>query len=88
VRGNPKDSELYEGTIEGITKEYGKAPESSVADRGGYASGANIEWAKERGIMNIVFNKTVGSMSNVCTIKRKENLLKKWRAGIEAVYRT
>jgi IS5 family transposase len=24
-------------------------------------------------------------MRNVCTIKRKENLLKKWRAGMEAV---
>jgi IS5 family transposase len=84
VRGNPKDSELFKGTIEGVKEEYGKIPESSVAD-GGYASGANIERAKEEGIANIVFNKTVGSMSNVCTSKRKENLLKKWRAGIEAV---
>jgi IS5 family transposase len=84
VRGNPKDSELYEGTIEEVKKEYGKTPESSVAD-GGYASGANIEYAKEKGIVNIVFNKVVGSMRNVCTGKRKENLLKKWRAGIEAV---
>jgi IS5 family transposase len=84
VRGNPKDSELFKDTIEEIKKGYGKTPESSVADSG-YASGANIECAKEEGIVNIVFNKTVGSMKNVCTSKRKENLLKKWRAGIEAV---
>jgi IS5 family transposase len=84
VEGNPKDSELYEGTIEEIKKEYGKVPESSVAD-GGYASGANIEYGKKEGIVNIVFNKVVGSMSNVCTSTRKEKLLKKWRAGIEAV---
>jgi IS5 family transposase len=32
-----------------------------------------------------LFNKTVGSKSNVCTSKRKEDLLKKWRAGMEAV---
>jgi IS5 family transposase len=32
-----------------------------------------------------VFNKTVGDMRNVRTSKRKEKLLKKWRAGIEAV---
>jgi IS5 family transposase len=35
--------------------------------------------------VNIVFNKAAGSMRNVCTGKRKENLLKKWCAGIEAV---
>jgi IS5 family transposase len=84
VRGNPKDSELYKGTIEEVKEEYGKTPESSVAD-GGYASGANLEYAEKEGIVNIVFNKIVGSMRNICTSKRKENLLKKWRAGIEAV---
>jgi IS5 family transposase len=57
---------------------------SSAAD-GGYASGANIEYAKEKGMANIVFNKIVGSIENVCTSKRMENKLKKWRAGIEAV---
>jgi IS5 family transposase len=72
------------GTIEGVKKEYGKTPESSAAD-GGYASGANIKQGQEAGIINIVFNKVVGSMQNVCTSKRKEIMLKKWRAGIEAV---
>jgi len=56
VKGNPKDSELYEGAIEKLKKEYGKAPKSSTAD-GGYASKKNIEYAKKEGIINIVFNK-------------------------------
>jgi IS5 family transposase len=60
-KGNPKDSELYEGTIEEIKEAYGKRPESGVAD-GGYASGANIEYAKGEGIINIVFNKIVGNI--------------------------
>jgi IS5 family transposase len=84
VEGNPKDSELFEGTIEGVKKEYGKTPESSVAD-GGYASGANMKHGQEVGIINIVFNKVAGSMRNVCMSKRKETWLKKWRAGMEAV---
>jgi IS5 family transposase len=84
VKGNPKDSELYGGTIEGIKKVYGKAPEPSVAD-GGYASVANMEYAPGEGIVNIVFNKIIGSVKNICSDKRKENLLKKRRAGMEAV---
>jgi IS5 family transposase len=84
VKGNPKDSELFENTIDEVKSEYGKTPESSAAD-GGYASGANMKYAREAGIVNIVFNKIVGSMRNVCGSKRKETLLKKWRAGIEAV---
>jgi IS5 family transposase len=84
VAGNPKDSELYKGTIEGVKKGYGKTPESSAAD-GGYASGANIKQGQEAGITNIVFNKVAGNMQNVCTSKRKETMLKKWRAGMEAV---
>jgi IS5 family transposase len=82
--GNPKDSELFEKTIDEIKREYDKTPVSSTAD-GGYASGANIEYAKKEGMANIVFNKIVGSIENVCTSKRMENKLKKWRAGIEAV---
>jgi IS5 family transposase len=32
-----------------------------------------------------VFKKIVGSMRNECSSKRKETMLKKWRAGIEGV---
>jgi IS5 family transposase len=84
VEGNPNDSELFEETIKEVKREYGMTPESSAAD-GGYASNANMECAKREGIVNIVFNKITGSMENVCSNKRKENKLKKWRAGIEVV---
>jgi IS5 family transposase len=34
VKGNPKDGELFKGTIEEVRSEYGKATESSVAEGG------------------------------------------------------
>jgi IS5 family transposase len=82
--GNPKDSGLYQGTIEKLKKDYGKTPLSSAAD-GGFASGANIKHAKKEGIVNIIFNKIWGSMENVAKNKRVENKLKRWRSGIEAI---
>jgi IS5 family transposase len=84
VEGNPKDSELYQGTIEKLKKDYGKIPESSTAD-GGFASTANIEFSKKTGIINIVFNKIRGSIQNVAKNKWVENKLKRWRSGMEAV---
>jgi IS5 family transposase len=82
--GNPKDSELFEGTLEKLIKDYGITPKSSVTD-GGYASLKNQEYAKGKKITNIVFNKIVGSLKNICENERVEMKLKKWRSGIEAV---
>ena len=84
VEGNPKDSELYQPTIEKYKEYYGKAPNSSVAD-GGYASLDNLQFSKEAGIANTVFNKIRGSMQNIAKNKWVETKLKKWRSGIEAV---
>ena len=84
VKGNPKDSELYKGTLEKVKKYYGEMPESSVAD-GGYASGENMKYAKRVKIKNIVFNKIRGSMQNITKNKWVEGKLKRWRSGIEAV---
>ena len=84
VEGNPSDTELYQQTIQQVQKDYQKTPASSVTD-GGYASLANLEWAREQGIANIVFNKIVGAMTNVAASVRIENKLKRWRAGMEAV---
>jgi len=84
VEGNPKDSELYEGTIKKLKKDYGKTPNSSVAD-GGFASKANVEYSQQAGIINIVFNKIRGSMQNIANSKWVENRLKRWRSGIEAI---
>jgi IS5 family transposase len=84
VEGNPADSELYQGTIEKVIKEYGRTPKSSVAD-GGFASGANIKYSVGVGITNIVFNKIRGCMENITSSTWIENMLKRWRSGIEAV---
>jgi len=84
VKGNPKDSDLYQGTIKKLKKDYGRTPNSSTAD-GGFASKENIEYSQKAGITNIVFNKIRGSMQNITNSKWIENKLKRWRSGIEAI---
>jgi transposase, IS5 family len=84
VDGNPRDSTLYKGVLERVRNDYGIRPRDMVTD-GGYASLSNQEKAKEYGIVNIVFNKIVGSLKNVVTSVQMETRLKKWRSGIEAV---
>ena len=82
--GNPKDSTLYEGVLERVKNDYGLRPRDMVTD-GGYASLRNQEKAMEYGIVNIVFNKIVGSLKNVVSSVQMETRLKKWRSGMEAV---
>ncbi len=82
--GNPKDSNLYEGVLERVRSDYGIRPRDMVSD-GAYASLRNQEKAKEYGIVNIVFNKIVGSLKNVVQSVQMETRLKKWRSGMEAV---
>ena len=84
VEGNPKDSELYQGTLEMVQKKYGITPESVVTD-GGYASEANLGYSIKIGIENIVFNKIRGSIQNITNNKWVEAKLKRWRSGIEAI---
>ena len=83
LEGNPADSTLYQGTMDKVIGSYGKVPRDSATD-GGYASKANAEYAKRTGIVNIVFNKIVGSLKNIVSSKNMETRLKKWRSGIEA----
>jgi IS5 family transposase len=84
VDGNPRDSTLYEGVLERVRGDYGLRVRDMVTD-GGYASLSNQKKAKEYGIVNIVFNKLVGSLKNVVTSVQMETRLKKWRSGMEAV---
>jgi IS5 family transposase len=84
VRGNPKDTSLYQDTLYKVKGDYGIIPDSSVTD-GGFASLANLEYARGLGIVNVVFNKAVGSLKSVAASKSVERRLKKWRSGIEAV---
>ena len=84
LKGNPSDSTLYQGTMNRVIENYEKIPRDSATD-GGYASLSNLEYAHNKGIVNIVFNKVKGSMQNICSSKHLETILKKWRSGIEAV---
>ena len=83
VRGNPADSKLYAPTLDRIIENYNTTPRDSAVD-GGFASKANIEHSIEKGLVNVVFNKVVGSMKNQVSSSNMETRLKKWRSGIEA----
>jgi transposase, IS5 family len=83
LEGNPADSTLYQGTIDKLIEAYDIVPRDSATD-GGYASKANAGYAHDIGIVNIVFNKIVGSLKNIVSSKNMETRLKKWRSGIEA----
>jgi len=83
LRGNPSDRMLFEPAINTVIKAYDIIPRDSVTD-GGYASLQNQAIAKEKGIVNIVFNKIVGSLRNIASSNNMETRLKKWRSGIEA----
>lgn len=82
-RGNPADSKLYAPTLDRVIENYDKVPRDSAVD-GGFASKANIKHSLERGLVNVVFNKIVGSMKNQVSSCNMETRLKKWRSGIEA----
>ncbi len=82
--GNPSDKQAYGGVIDRIKENYGVVPRDVTTD-GGFASLENQRLAKDRGIVNIVFNKIVGSLKNVTSSMSMETRLKKWRSGIEAV---
>jgi IS5 family transposase len=92
LKGNPADSSLYwfdkahqpRPMIDKVIDVYGIVPRDSATD-GGFASLENLQSAQNKGIVNIVFNKIVGSLRNVCTSLNMETRLKKWRSAIEAI---
>lgn len=81
--GNPSDKQLYQPTINRVETNYEKIPRDIATD-GGYACTDNLNFSKNKGIANIVFNKIVGSLQNTTSSKKLETQLKKWRSGIEA----
>jgi len=84
LRGNPSDSKLFAPALDSIIEGYGIVPRDCATD-GGYASLANQAYAAEKGVVNIVFNKIVGSLQNISSSKNMETRLKKWRSGAEAI---
>lgn len=83
-RGNPSDKRYFPKLLDNISRNFNFTPESIATD-GAFASKDNLLDALERGIKNVVFNKSKGSMQNVTTSKKMETILKKWRAGMEAI---
>jgi IS5 family transposase len=84
LEGNPADSTLYQPAIEDLKNTYDIRIRDVVTD-GGFASLKNLTFAQDDGMINIVFNKVVGSLRNITTSLSMETRLKKWRSGIEAV---
>ncbi len=84
VDGNPADTTLFGKTLKDIKEQYAVTPRDIVTD-GGYASLANLKTAQDEGVLNVVFNKIVGSLKNVTTSLNMETRLKKWRSGVEAM---
>lgn len=84
LKGNPSDSKLFAPALDAVIEDYKTVPRDCTTD-GGYASLANQSHAKEKGVVNIVFNKIVGSLQNIASSKNMETRLKKWRSGAEAI---
>jgi transposase, IS5 family len=84
LRGNPSDSKLFAPALDSVIETYGIVPRDCATD-GGYASLSNQLHASEKGVVNIVFNKIVGSLKNISSSKNMETRLKKWRSGAEAI---
>jgi IS5 family transposase len=84
AQGNPSDHSFYPEMLDQLKRNYGVTPQEIATD-GGYASLDNRKLAEKRGVVNIVFNKVVGSLKNLVRSASVEKRLKKWRSGIEAV---
>lgn len=82
-RGNPSDKILYQPTVERVAANYSRIPRDIAVD-GGFASKENVAYSQKKGIVNIVFNKVVGSLQNIASSLNMQTRLKKWRSGIEA----
>ncbi len=84
LEGNPADSTLASIMVERQERLYGRPP-SQVAFDGGFASRANLEELKERGVSDVCFSKgrglAVADMVKSTWVYRK---LRDFRAGIEA----
>jgi hypothetical protein len=66
LRGNPRmRSCIKEWWIRyKVITDSGIVP-NTISTDGGYASKANLEYAKDKEIANIVFTKTMGSLKNI-----------------------
>ncbi len=82
--GNPADTDRFQPMLDRHIEHYGKAPRQTAVD-GGYASTANLAYAKAKGVEDAAFHKKRGlkieDMVKSRWIYRK---LRNFRAGVEA----
>jgi len=82
-RGNWSDSEIFPTSLERLNDIYGVMP-NAVSTDGGFASKKNYEYAKDKGIENMVFTKgATAKIKELIRSSRAYKRLKKFRAGIE-----
>jgi IS5 family transposase len=82
-RGNWSDAGSFSKGIDRMEEKYGNILEEITTD-GGFSSKSNYEYAKEKGIKDVLFTKK-GTVKMVELVKtsRVYKKLKKFRAGIE-----
>lgn len=82
--GNPADSERFLPMLERHIARAGAAPRQTAAD-GGYASRANLDAAKARGVTDVAFHKKCGiAVTDMVKSPWVYRRLRNFRAGIEA----
>lgn len=83
-RGNPADSDCFKTLLDRQVGYYGTVPRQTAAD-GGFASKANVSYAKEYAVKDVVFSKKRGlAVEDMAKSRWVYRKLKKFRAGIEA----
>lgn len=84
VRGNPADSDRYEALLNRQQELYGRMPRQVSAD-GGFASKANLAYAREHGVKDAAFARKRGlSVLDMARSAWVYKALRNFRAGIEA----
>ena len=84
TKGNPADSSLTIDMLDRQNSVFGRYP-LKVALDGGFASKANLEAAKGKGIKDVCFAKKRGlKVEDMCRSEYVYDRLRKFRAGVEA----
>ena len=84
VEGNPADVTLTQTMLDRQEAIYGRYP-LKVALDGGFASKANLDAAKDKGIKDVCFSKKRGlDPEKMCRSQYVYRKLRRFRAGIEA----
>ena len=73
--GNPSDKNLLTPSLGQVVENYTIIPTSTSND-GGFASQDNLDWCKERGIVNTVFTKVTKSLKNRVKFRNRKDVEK------------